>query len=195
MMDACRPIVHGKIVTHCVRMVGFLLLLVLADTAYPQISHEPQLKAVFVYNFAQFTEWPADAFSGPRSPLVIGVFGDDPVEDYLRQAVKGESVNGRTVVVQHFGQVNDIKDCHILFTSRAEERHWRDVVETLQGKSVLTVSDIDNFTQNGGMIGLCKVNNKLRLKVNPEATKVAHLNISSKLLRAAEIDSEAKGKK
>src|SRR5271163_1246273 len=50
------------------------------------VSHEYPLKAVFLLNFAQFTDWPTNAFDQPDSPLVIGVWGNDPFGAVLDDA-------------------------------------------------------------------------------------------------------------
>ncbi|TLY91327.1 MAG: YfiR family protein [Gammaproteobacteria bacterium] len=39
---------------------------------------EYQLKAVFLFNFAQFVEWPPAALPRESAPFVIGVLGKDP---------------------------------------------------------------------------------------------------------------------
>ena len=46
---------------------------------------EYQLKAVFLYNFAQFVDWPSNSFNGDDAPLVIGIMGEDPFGAYLRK--------------------------------------------------------------------------------------------------------------
>src|SRR5690242_10742668 len=58
---------------------------------------EYQLKAVFLFNFAQFVEWPARAFAAPHAPLVIGVLGADPFGSYLDELVAGEKVGERAI--------------------------------------------------------------------------------------------------
>jgi hypothetical protein len=150
---------------------------------------EYQIKAVFLFNFAQFVDWPPEAFSGPTAPLVIGILGDDPFGPYLDEAVKGEKVNNRPMVVRRYGRVEDVAGCHILFISRSESGHLAQILDHLKGQSVLTVGDVDGFNQMGGMIRFAMENSKVRLKINLRAAKQAHLTISSKLLRPAEIVS------
>lgn len=194
MIDVCRPIARRKSVDLWVRMLAILLIAAIGRPALAQVSHEPQLKAVFVYNFAQFTEWPVETFADRQVPIVIGVLGKDPLEPYLAQAVQGEKLNNRPIMVRHFEHADEIKACQILFISRLEAKQLPEIINELRGKSILTVSDIDNFTQKGGMICLFTANNKIRLKINPETLKESRLTVSSKLLRAAEIDARAKGK-
>ncbi len=67
-----------------------------------QVAPDPeyQLKAVFLFNFAQFVEWPASAFPNAETPLVIGILGEDPFGAYLDETVRGETVNDRPLVVR-----------------------------------------------------------------------------------------------
>ena len=113
------------------------------------VSHEYPLKAVFLFNFAQFTAWPTNAFDAPDAPLVIGILGNDPFGALLDDVVRDEIVNGRKFVVERYQHVKDIKACHILFICQSETQHMDKIVTALKGKSILTVSDINNAAYRG----------------------------------------------
>lgn len=148
---------------------------------------EYQLKAVFLFNFTQFVEWPPQAFAEANSPLVIGVLGNDPFGSYLDETVRGETVNGRPLTVQRYNSAEEIKNCHVLFISRSEAARLPQILTGLKGKSILTVSDADSFNREGGIIRLATIANKIRLRIALETAKAANLTISSKLLRPADI--------
>ena len=152
-----------------------------------------QVEAVFLFNFSQFVEWPAQAFASQRSPLVIGVLGSDPFGAALDEVVRGEVVNGRTLEVRRYQRVEEVKDCHILFISRSERPRLEQILAHLQGRSVLTVSDLEDFARQGGVIRFVLVEDKVRLRINLEAAKAAGLTISSKLLRPAQIVTPGEG--
>lgn len=155
--------------------------------AQPDVSREYQIKAVFLFNFAGFVNWPSDTFSNAQQPLVIGVLGEDPFDDYLDATVRGEKVHGHPLIVRRFNSLQDVKNCQILFISRSEQRRLGEVLAGLKGKNILTVSDIDRFPEDGGMIGFITVQNKIHFKINPVAARNADLTLSSKLLRLAQI--------
>ena len=155
-------------------------------TAQAQVSREYQLKAVFLYNFAQFTEWPANAFADDKSPIVIGIVGADPFGAALEQTIQGETVGGHPLTIQHFPRPADIKTCHLLFFTQSENRHVEEILKTLQDKPVLTVSDMDTPMTSAVMIRFVLENNKVHFRVNAEAAHAANLSLSSKLLRVAE---------
>jgi hypothetical protein len=172
---------------------GWLILGVVLAAAGPLAraesagASEYELKAVFLFNFAQFVTWPADAFVDAHAPLVIGVLGENPFGAALEEVVRGETVNGRPIVVQHYRGVEEIRACHILFVSDSERARLPRIVPSLAGRSILTVGDVEDFVRRGGMIRFVAENRRLHLRINLEAARAAHLTLSSKLLRPAEI--------
>lgn len=157
-----------------------------ARAAEPVPAPEYQVKAVFLFNFAQFVDWPATAFADAQAPLVIGVLGDDPFGPYLDKLVQSEKVGGRPLLVRRFQRLEDAAACHILFVARGAAPAER-VAAALHGHSVLTVGDMDNFARLGGMVRFVTENGKIRLRINVDAAKEEGLVVSSKLLRWATI--------
>jgi hypothetical protein len=150
-------------------------------------ASEYQVKAVFLFNFAQFVDWPAEAFPASDTPLVICVLGDDPFGAALDQTVRDERLGARRFQVRRYHSVDEITTCHILFISRSEGARPEVILAALKRRPILTVSDADGFAQRGGMIRFVTDRNRIRLQLNLAATEAAHLTISSKLLRVAEI--------
>lgn len=148
---------------------------------------EHQIKAVFLFNFIQFVEWPSQAFESVESPVVIGVLGKDPFGSYLDEILVGEVINGRPITVKRFSSLQEVENCHILYIQSPETENFSRIFDLLSGKNVLTISDSRDFMEEGGIIRFVNVNNKIQFQINPEAAKRANLVISSKLLRLAEI--------
>jgi len=146
-----------------------------------------EVEAVFLFNFSEFVDWPPQVFSDPRAPIVIGVLGSDPFGPALDDVVRGETVNGRALVVRRFEHVEELADCQILFISRSERARLQPILQAVKGRSVLTVSDLENFALEGGVIGFVLAENKIRLRINLQAARTAGLTLSSKLLRPAQI--------
>ncbi len=174
---------------HCALWLVFSCLLPFTVVpASAQASKEYQLKAVFLWRLAQFVDWPANAFESADSSIVIGVLGENPFDDALDVAVRGETAHGRKLVVQHYRRVDGIKTCHILFISESEARRVKEIIRALAGRSILTVSDIDDFGgASGGMIRFMTEQNKIKLRINLNAATVERLVFDARLLRAAEI--------
>jgi hypothetical protein len=165
---------------------AFLFLALSRASAEAQVSREYQLKAVFLYNFAQFTEWPDGAFTDTNTPIVIGILGPDPFGPALMETVKGETVHGHPLTIQHYPRANEIKTCHILFISQSEARHANEIVKSLKGKPILTVADSDGPATSDAIIRFAIENNKVHFRINRESAEASNIVISSKLLRVAD---------
>ncbi len=152
-------------------------------------ASEYQVKAVFLFNFAQFVDWQPAATQDPRAPLVIGILGDDPFGAILDETVRGERLGERPFEIRRLRQLTDIEGCNILFISRSENERVGQILAAVQNRPILTVSDGDDFAKRGGMIQFVNEKNRIRLRINLEAAQAANVTISSKLLRVAEIVS------
>ena len=166
---------------------------ILSPTSACSAATPTQVEAVFLFNFSEFVEWPPQSFPDRRSPLVIGVLGSDPFGATRDEVVRGERVNGRALAVRRFRRIEEVTDCHILFVSQSERERLAQILHQLKGRSILTVSDMEDFARAGGMIRFVLVDNKIRLRINVEAARAAGLTISSKLLRPAQIVTEGQG--
>jgi hypothetical protein len=156
-------------------------------SAQTAISREYEIKAVFLFNFAQFVDWPPKTSASLQAPLIIGVLGDDPFDGYLDDTVRGEKLNNRPFVVQRYRRVEDIDGCQVLFIGRTDPSQLLHIMAALKGRSILTVGDTEDFAEDGGIIRFVTENNRIRFRINVDAAEAAHLVISSKLLRLAEV--------
>lgn len=148
---------------------------------------EYQVKAVFVFNFSRFVEWPPQAFTAPTQPFSICILGDDPFGPRLDDAVRGEQINQHPLMVRRFRSVGEAGDCQILYIDRSEGRELPQILAALDHRSTLTVSELNDAAERGGMIQFMTENNRIRLRINVDSARAAGLTISSKLLRPAEI--------
>ncbi len=162
-----------------------LCLFLLCGTDQP--SQEYKVKAAFIYNFARFIEWPAEAFSNCQAPFVIAVVGTDPFNGALEQAVAGKAVGNRPVEIRHFDSVDKIGPCQILLIPTTDDDTESAIVQKVKYNHVLTIGESDNFDANGGSLRFFTEDGKVRFEINTDATEQAQLKISSKLLKLARI--------
>lgn len=172
-------------------LAGAALLLAASPALRAQqpVAREYQVKAVFLFNFPHFVDWPPSAFASAQAPFVIGVLGADPFGTFLDQLVRGETVNERAFVVRHFRRIEDVDVCHVLFIAEPEAARLKDILQRLRGRTILTVGDGPSFLLCGGMIRFETENNRIRLRIDAEVARQADLTLSSKLLRRAELVS------
>lgn len=152
-----------------------------------QEVEEYQVKAAYLYNFAKFVDWPAQAFISPASPISICVLGEDPFGGTLQEVVRGKTAGGRVLMVRTASDMSSARGCHVLFISAVEWKTNRPALGHLAGGGVLTVGESPGFTTGGGIVGFKLEGRRVRFEINVEAARQAQLQISSKLLSLAEI--------
>ena len=148
---------------------------------------EYQIKAIFLFNFIQFVEWPASAFDDAGAPIRIGVLGDDPFDGALEAAVQGEKIRQRALVVQRAHRIGDLSGCHVIFVCRSERGSIGKIIPAVGDKPILTVGDMPDFAHWGGIINFYLEGQKVRFEINRVAAQRCGLKLSSQLLRLARI--------
>jgi hypothetical protein len=160
--------------------------LLVSAPALPAPS-EYQVKAVFLFNFARFVDWPAVTFVSASAPFTLCVYGDDPFGADLDAVVRGETIGGREMLVRRLHDPREAAQCQIVFIAGSADRELESIVASLDRRATLTVSDIEGAARRGAMIRMMTVNGRIRLRINIDAVRAAHLTVSSNLLRSAEV--------
>jgi hypothetical protein len=147
-------------------------------------GEEYRLKAAFVFRFPQFVDWPASALAG-RDALQICVYRPNPFGVALQELTAGETVNGRLLETRDVSQSDGLDGCHVLFIPAAADPELPEVLTRTARHPVLTVGETPRFLEQGGIINLRIVENRLRFEVNAQAATSSGLRLSSQLLRLA----------
>lgn len=155
-----------------------------------QSAQEFQVKASFLYNLTQFTNWPKEAFASPESPLIIGLYGENPFDSFLGELIIGEQSRGRPLMVRHFSNIRDVASCHILYIRGIPALKEKEILDWCGQYHILTVGESNHFIRHGGMIRFINVENKIKFQINATAAKRSPLRISSKVLRLSEMVDE-----
>lgn len=149
-------------------------------------SIEYGVKAAFLYKFGSYVEWPATAFNSPSSTFNLCLVGsDNQFDSTLDKVVGSNRINGRDVVIRRLKMVERDSGCHILYIGGSEAQHGAQIVETVRGSNVLTVSDADGVGSGAGIINFVIANNRVHFDIDDEAAAQNGLVISSKLMSVA----------
>lgn len=157
-------------------------------TAWAQETQAPteyEVKAAYLYNFARFVQWPADAFPTPDSPFVLAVLGEDRFGPMLDAMCEGKRLFDRRIVIKRVRRIEELGTAHMVFISSSEMREMSRIVEALAGHSVLSVGDSPDMARAGAVIGFRVEEDRVRFDVNLTRAEQNHLKISSQLLKVA----------
>lgn len=150
-------------------------------------AKEYQVKAVFLYNFANFITWPESAFNNASIPFRICILGQDPFGVFIDATTESQKVKNRPLQVLRLKELNATRQCQILFISDSETPRLAEVLTFAKNYTVLTVGESEEFINEGGMIKFFNRNNKVRLGINPDALDQANLKADANLLNLSEI--------
>ena len=169
---------YGRVV-----LLSLLLYAPAFSSAAALQSPEYRVKAAFMYNFSRFVHWPA-AEDGQAGNFTLCVLGHDPFGDALN-SLAGKQVRDRELDIRRIDDPALIDGCQLVFIGGDNSDKLNSIMARLGDHPVLTVSDIDGFTDNGGIIQFRLEDNKVRFSINIDAARQAGLSISSKLLSLA----------
>lgn len=150
---------------------------------------EYEIKVGLLYQFAVYTQWPKEALPDGGSEFVLGIIGENPFGHAL-DFLRGKTVKSRKFVVKHFTSVQESSGCHMLFICASEKRNVRQILKTVEKSCVLTISEFEEFIEQGGMINFVLVpktarSESIRFEINKVAAEQAGLRLHSGFLKAA----------
>jgi hypothetical protein len=167
---------------------GGVVVLVACMLGTPAAQEAPggyALKAAFVYQFPQFVDWPADAWTDAQQ-FEICVAAPNPFAGELERLVKGESLHGRPLAVRVVNPGAAVSSCHLLFIGAQAQESFGAVLREQGTRAMLTVGEAPAFLDDGGMILLKIVDRRVRFEVHLSHARRARLRISSQLLALAQ---------
>jgi hypothetical protein len=144
------------------------------------------VKAAYLYKFAGYVEWPPGVFASEDSPLVIGVIGNDRLEQILAHMIVGKTVNGRPLVTRRLEVGSPLRGVHMLIVGALDTPTLRTIGNAVRGKPVLVVSDAGQTRALDSMISFDLVDEHLRFNVALRPAESSGLKLRALMLTAAQ---------
>lgn len=154
-----------------------IIALLFASVAYMQTTI-PKAQTLFIYNFSRLIEWPANYRSGP---FVIGVLGAVEITMELELYTKGKKVGTQDINVIRYKTAKDITTCHILFVPFEKTKQMPEILGTLNGKSILIITEKNGALEDGSAINFVIIEDKLKFEIKSENATKLGIKFSSKL--------------
>jgi hypothetical protein len=148
------------------------------------LPEEYTVKAVFLYSFGRFVQWPAKTFANDSEPFVIAVAGEDPFGRALDEIAAKKTIQDRRIVIRRFAAPDDYRGpCQILFVSRSLKAEAQAaILKKTAGRPVFVVGETPGFCQQGGIANFYVEGDRIRFEINAEAARKAQLRLDAKLL-------------
>jgi hypothetical protein len=143
---------------------------------------ESQVKAMFVYNFLKFVEWPVDASLGAKDAFVVVIIGEGATADATERFLESKAIGARPLVVRRTQWDQSLAGVRAAFVLEQDPKRLRRILDAAAAAGALTIGEGENFATRGGVIGLLVEDRKVRFDVDTSAAQLAGLRVSSKLL-------------
>jgi hypothetical protein len=172
------------------RLLDFIAIMAVALFAMTtSAAHESELEAsllktVFIYNFAKFTRWPATQTKAMKNTIFLCSIGDGDLASNLSK-LAGRVLHGKSITIRNLNNLKDLENCHTLYIAKSAKYHLPKILKTIKGEPILTISEIEQFSRQGGMIELIQDKDKLRFIINLTTTGSSDLKLSARLLDLA----------
>jgi hypothetical protein len=175
----------------CTRIALLCAGLWMANIALVQASDnggtsvEQRVKAVSLYKFLGYVDWPPASFPQPDSPYVVGIIDADDIADELARISIGHSLYNRPVNVRKLRAGDSLDDIDVLFIGRIDKARQAQILKSAQSRPILTITDTDGALALGSMINFRLVDDRVRFEVSLDAVEKSKLKISSRMLSVA----------
>ncbi|MCW8998095.1 MAG: YfiR family protein, partial [Kangiellaceae bacterium] len=177
-------------------LVGLLALLLLpmpklnAQTTITvdknNLSEINRIKAAYLFNFLKYVEFDDSSNSDDSKESFVCILGKDPFGRTI-DAMQGKKAKNKTVNIRRLSSEQNISECNIIYISQSESSNLASILKGLENSSILTVSEIKSFTQQGGIVEFTKNKKKIGITINLKNAHQAKIRISALLLEIAKL--------
>lgn len=137
------------------------------------------MKLAYIYNIMKFVYWDDEN-------IKFCISGFNPFGNKLK-SITNKKIQNREISLSNSFNIEDLKECSVIFISKSEKYSFEAILESIEKKEILTISDIEKFAKSGGMVELQTVNEKISILVNLKKVNESNIKISAKLLEVATI--------
>ena len=156
-------------------LVIFGLLALCATTK----AQDEKFKALFMFNFTKYIEWPQAKQSGD---FVIGVIGNSSIVDELNAIASKKTVGAQTIKVKQVSSADDVTKMHIVYVTEGKSGEASGVAGQIKGKGVVLITDKAGFAQTTSGINYIKKDGKPNFEVSGKHLSEAGVKVSSQLM-------------
>ena len=161
------------------RLFGIVMLAVLSmATGSGNYDTNAKIKAIYIYNFTKYIEWPKEY---RETSFVIGVLGDSPLYTELEKMSSSKQVFGQSIEVKKFASASDLQKCHILYIPAGSTATFSSVVSKVQSNSTLLVTDTPGMAKKGSAINFVVMQNRQKFELNQANAVKYNLKVSNSL--------------
>lgn len=139
-----------------------------------------KIKAIYIYNFTKYIEWP-DTYK--EGNFVVGVLGTSiPLVNELNKMASSKTVGTQKFEIRSVTSPAECAKCHIVYILSDNSGQLSDVLGKVKGKSALIVTDKSGLATKGAAINFFIDGNKQKIELNRSNIEKYKLKVASTLV-------------
>jgi hypothetical protein len=155
-----------------------LSALILSASVFAQERPTHEIHAAMLYNFIKYVQWPNE---GETGDFVVGVMGEDAVFNTLKQWYDGKPKGTKKYVIKKLSSAAEASNCQVVYLGRSKSREFNSIKNSIDGKSVLTITDGNGLAEKGSCINFKVIGGKLKFELNQGVVTGSNLKVSGQL--------------
>ena len=168
-----------KVFFICALLVLFMSSAFAPASAPGKVDTNAKIKAVFIYNFTKYIEWPSDYQSGV---FTIGILGkNEALFKELDNMSKVKKVANRTFSIKQINSLTEMEKPHILYIPKDSEMSLSTAAEHVKNKSTLLVTEKPGLAKQGSAINFIIVGNRQKFELNKANVESHNLKVAAVL--------------
>lgn len=142
-------------------------------------AQDEKFKALFMYNFTKYLEWPSSKQSGD---FIIGVYGNSPIISELNIIAQKRKVGAQKIVVRKVMQIDQFADCNIIYIPENRSMKVDEIKQNCDKKGVVLITDKPGYAKTYSGINYVKINGKQNFEINKGILEYQGVKVNSVLL-------------
>lgn len=149
-----------------------------AHSAEPIFISEHKARAIFIYNLVDYVDW----YQIKGDTVTVCLYGQDGTAMHLIRLSQVPLLD-KKIKVFLLNRYVDIDRCNMLYISQEKEHTpFYPYLEASNQRKILTISNIEDFTSKGGMMGFSIMRSKVTIDLNRPLLKSTQVRLNPALL-------------
>lgn len=142
-----------------------------------------RIKAIYIYNFTKYIEWPDGYREGS---FVIGFIGNNSaLLSELSKMANSKKVGSQSIEIRNISALDDNTKFNIIFVLPENSAQLSEVISKTKGKSTLIITEKPGLAEKGSAINFIVEDNKQKIELNKANIEKYKLKVANSLVQMA----------
>jgi len=164
------------------KVIIILFLLFYSLDAY---ETEDKVKVIIVGKVAKFIRWEDNT----HKKFIITIL-KNPFDGLFNTIYDGKKIHKKYVEIKYIDNIDNLSYTDILYLPKISSDELKKIFQKIDGKKILSMSDMRSFAQKGGMVQISFASQRARLKINIDSTNKSKLQVKASLLKISDVIGE-----